>query len=201
MSANLISKLAESLDPVHSTYYTRSPNQPHQEPIDYLLQTTTGSKKWKINLNYEPTSPNDHSTEKRPSLTDIQSRSGGGGGSDLQVQNKILRESYHNVHAIKVPFKSASSLYQTPANMAQSNGAAGGAQQPTELARHSYSLSFMFRFDDNLIKFSRSNCLNHKVRVNSSIFESYIHVISVNLDNEWSSFEIWLNPNGNLIFV
>ena len=28
-----------------------------------------------------------------------------------------------------------------------------------------------------------------------------MHLFSVNLDNELSSFEIWLNPNGNLLFI
>jgi hypothetical protein len=36
---------------------------------------------------------------------------------------------------------------------------------------------------------------------NMSSYESYAHIFSINLDSEYSSFEIWLNPNGNLLFM
>ena len=35
----------------------------------------------------------------------------------------------------------------------------------------------------------------------ASTYESYTHIFSVNLNDEYSSFELWLNPNGNLLFI
>ena len=62
----------------------------------------------------------------------------------------------------------------------------------------------MLRYDDNLINFSKSYGLcSSNTRVGSSklALESYAHLVSLNLDNQESSFEIWLNPNGNLLFI
>lgn len=174
--ANLILKLTKNLQMFQCSQFLRLPNQTHQEPIDYLLQTSLAPKKFsKINLNYEtvsqspPQSSNEH-------------------------LNRMKQESAHKISCMKIPYKSIQSTpsqQQTSASLEQAN-------------RHSYSLCFMLRYDDNLINFSKSYGLcSNNTRVGSSklALESYAHLVSLNLDNQDSSFEIWLNPNGNLLFM
>ena len=61
---------------------------------------------------------------------------------------------------------------------------------------HSYSIVFMLRFDSDFIRFATSYGLN-----NGKTSESYAHVLSQNLNNQASYYEIWLNSNGNLLFM
>lgn len=188
MSANLLLKLSEKLHIVHSTYYISLPHQLHQEPIDYLLQTFSAPKKWKINTNYEP---NENSSDKQNKfLFDSISVDMSPNSKITEPHlNRMIRESAQKIYCLKLPIKFGQNLSQVPQTSAQ-----------PDLIRHSYSIGFMIRFDDNLINFSKSFGLTNNQKNNTS-FETYAHLFSVNLDNESSSFEIWLNPSGNLLFM
>lgn len=172
MYANLLLKLTKNMQMFQTSNYLRLPNQNHQEPIDYLLQTSQAPNKFsKINLNY------DQSQHTQQHL------------------NRMKQESTHKISCIKIPINNTfqSSLHAT--NTYTDN-----------ILRHSYSFVFMLRFDDNLINFSKSYGLCHtntRAVGNSAklAIESYAHLVSLNLDNQESSFEIWLNPNGNLLFM
>ena len=170
MSANLLFKLAENLQMLHCTHFLRLPYQPHQEPIDYLLETSYAPKKWKINLNYEPhsTATVSESSHKSTSgvftkfLSSPQSSLDGSNSPKTSTTephlNRMIRESAQNICCIKIPLKfnqhqnqqQQQQLQQTNANTYNQFNATA------ETIRHSYSLSFMLRFDDNLINFSKS---------------------------------------------
>jgi hypothetical protein len=60
--------------------------------------------------------------------------------------------------------------------------------------RYSYLIVYMLRFDSDFIRFANSYGLN-----NGKNSESYAHVLSQNLKNQTSYYEIWLNSNGNLL--
>lgn len=94
MNANLLFKLAESLQMMHCTYFL--PYQSHQDPIDYLLQTSSAPKKWKINLNYDNSGPGlsgsggfsaNSSTKSEPHL------------------RRLISESAQKIYCLKIPLK------------------------------------------------------------------------------------------------
>lgn len=104
-----------------------------------------------------------------------------------------MHESIQKIYMLKIPIKqvvgSSSSLHQQQ-------------HQQAESTHHSYSFSFNIRFDDNLIKFAKSYGLgSNSQNKAATAFESYTHLFSINLNNELSTMEIWLNPNGNLLFI
>ncbi len=179
LCADLLLKLTRNMSIFQCTHFLRLPNQSHQEPIDYLLQTSLAPKKFsKISLNYETTQQNQGTTNELnpPHL------------------NRMKQESTHKISCIKIPISKPASAQLQPQQTTTSN----------EPIRHSYSIVFMLKFDDNLINFSRSYGLcstNSRVGSSKLALESYAHLVSLNLDNQDSSFEIWLNPNGNLLFM
>lgn len=194
MSANLLLKLSENLQMIHSTNYLHLPYQPHQEPIDYLLQTFAAPKKWKINLNYEPS---ESTPEKQHKFTfeNLSEMSPKGGEPHL---HRLIKESAQKIYCLKIPIKYNISVKAVGSSSSTQNSNQLNSQYQPEFIKHSYSLGFMLRFDDNLINFAKSYGLANSYKNN---FESYAHLFSVNLDSEISSFEIWLSPNGNLLFM
>ena len=99
--------------------------------------------------------------------------------------NRMIRESSQKIYYFRIPFKNSQILNQQN-------------QVIPELNHYSYSIAFTIRFDDNLVNYSKSNGLDGSNRFNN---ESYVHLFSVNLESEYSAFEIWLSPNGNLLFM
>jgi hypothetical protein len=205
MSANLVFKLAESLQMMHSTHLLRMPYQHHLEPIDYLLETSIGSKKWKINLNYEPSEAHKHEGGtfskliKSPVVHDSPTSPHTEARKEPNL-NRMIKESAHKISCFKIPLKLNQNEKPLNQSMTQSQSFTtvpnGG-----EINRHSYSIGFMIRFDNNLINFSKSYGLNSRNISGGNSFESYLHLFSVNLDTEYSSFEIWLSSNGNILFM
>lgn len=72
---------------------------------------------------------------------------------------------------------------------------------------YSYSLVFSIRFDSDLFQFASQNGLSKNVSPTSQhqkASESYAHVLSQSLphlNSLESTYEIWLNSNGNLLFM
>jgi hypothetical protein len=154
-SANLLFKLASNLQTVHSSCFLRMPLQTQQEPIDYLLETISAPKKWKINLNYEatlsPTIKSSNSsdiTKLQQNLNDTKNSPGGGGGGEPHL-NRMIKESAHKISCLKIPLK-----YNQNLNLNSQN--VNNTDNNSNITRHSYSVAFMLRFDDNLINFSKS---------------------------------------------
>ena len=151
-SANLLFKLASNLQTVHSSCFLRMPLQTQQEPIDYLLETISAPKKWKINLNYEPTSnptsptiksSNSSDSSKTQHLNDAISSPGG-----EPHLNRMIKESAHKICCLKIPLKHNQNLVLNSQNSNNTDN--------NTIIKHSYSVAFMLRFDDNLINFSKS---------------------------------------------
>jgi hypothetical protein len=198
MGSNLLLKLSESLKIVHNTHFIRLPHQPHQEPIDYLLQTSTyNNKKWKSNRNN--TNENQQKERKFSRLLEENLTSNTSNSPTHFKTN--LHESVQKINCVKIPIKCNQSMVSNKPNI-----------NTHDIGHHSYSTAFMLRYDDNLIKFSKSyglksHFINHENNGNAqkskknAAFDSYAHLFSINLDNELSTFEIWLNPNGNLLFI
>lgn len=161
LSARLVARLAhESVKchVVHSTCFIRLPYfqsaAQQQEPIDYLLQTSASAaslsaaaqRKWKINLaEYD-----DDNNAKKHHTTDNKAITSAKTGL-------VYRESCHKVYCLRVPIVKATQTVM-PNNMTQQVHAnsANSQVQVHEVVKHSYSLSFMLRFDDNLINFSKA---------------------------------------------
>ena len=119
----------------------------------------------------------------------------------------VYKDSCHKFYCLRVPIKQHQQQTQpgSASNNQQSFSNSANSQAPIHepVIKHSYSLSFMLRFDDNLVKFSRAYNLNSRLSNghNHSNLESFTHLLSVNLDNEQSTFELWLNQNGNVLFL
>lgn len=96
--------------------------------------------------------------------------------AEPKKMNQIIRESYQKIFHFRVPINLDKKI-QKPGH------------QNSEFFHHSYSIGFMIRFDNNLMSYWTSSG------------DSYIHLFSVNLENENSSFEIWLNSNGSILFM
>lgn len=96
--------------------------------------------------------------------------------TQVKKMNQITRESYQKIFHLKVPINFDKKM-QKPVH------------QTNDFFHYSYSIGFMVRFDNNLMNYSPSPS------------DSYIHLFSVNLENENSSFEIWLNSNGSILFM
>lgn len=159
MSSKLLFKLAENIQLLHCTNFLRLPYQPHQEPIDYLLETSFAPKKWKINLNYESPIVTESQKAfnkllKSPQHSfDNSANSPKTSNQSEQHLNRMIRESAQNICCIKIPLKFNQPLNT---NQQQQNNFNQFHLNSTDTLRHSYSLSFMLRFDDNLINFSKS---------------------------------------------
>jgi hypothetical protein len=177
MSATLLFKLAENLQLMHCTHFLRLPYQPHQEPIDYLLETSFAPKKWKINLNYEPNTPIQSPTTvsesqktnsglftkflKSPQHSlDNSINSPKSANNSEHHLNRMIRESAQNICCIKIPLKFNQNLnsnnHQQQYHQNNINSISQYNLNGPDTLRHSYSLNFMLRFDDNLINFSKS---------------------------------------------
>jgi hypothetical protein len=202
MVSNLLLKLSESLQLAHSSHFIRLPHQTYQEPIDYLLESSlTGSSPKKDSLKESPAGEQKERKTSRlfkPMLdliSDSPVTSPSKNAKNDTANKSIIHESAQKVHCIKIPIKLES-------NHTNNNTIVSQTLNSGETVKHSYSIAFMLRFDDNLIKFSKSYGLNtQKLNSRNAAFESYAHLFSINLDNELSTVEIWLNPNGNLLFI
>ena len=175
MSANLLFKLAENLQLLHCTHFLRLPYHPNQEPIDYLLETSFAPKKWKINLNYEP-----NTSMQSPTITENYKTNSGvftkflkspqnsfdsntsspkSANNSEHHLNRMIRESAQNICCIKIPLKFNQNLNANQQQQHQLSSINSSSQynlNGCDTLHHSYSLSFMLRFDDNLINFSKS---------------------------------------------
>lgn len=166
----------------------------------------------------------DRSIKSQDSLDSSSSSS----SSSSTKRTLVYKESCHKFACLRVPIRS-----MTPSMPSVTSGhhhhhhhqTHGGDQTQPIVRRHSYALSFMLRFDDNLVRFSRAYRLDDRVfsgpggsgsgstggtnfsnrssdsTSQSGSLQSYTHVISVNLDNEQSTFELWLNQNGQVLFL
>lgn len=207
MSANMLFKLTDNMQYLQATHFLRLPHQASQEPIDYLLQTTAAPKKWKVNLNYEPTpaggqqmSITDALNEKvnmaRRMNDSLESPTSPNLKSEPHL-SRMLNESPQKISCLKIPLR-LSSLHA--GQQGGSGGVSGGGSAYYDEGSHSYSMCFMLRFDNNLVNFSKSYGLSEMSGRSKSAYESYAHIISISLESN-SSFEIWLNPLGSLLFM
>ena len=165
LSANLVARLAHSTvrcgGPAdqHATCFIRLPYfhssagaQQQDNPIDFLLQTFTAPRKWKINLN------GDETTTTTTTTTDETMSGIDGNTANIQDgRGLVYKESCHKVYCLRVPILKTTAVNQ----QVQANSAASQAPIAAyEIVRHSYSLAFMLRLDDNLIKFSKAYGIN-----------------------------------------
>ena len=140
MSSILLLKLSENLPRMNCTNYLRMPHQVSQEPIDFLLQTNTLPKKWKLNSKYEPSTKSNNIEINSPvKLQSTSLKSPGFESPPLSVLNRIINESSQNLSSLQIPLN---------VNSATASGKINEA--------YSHSIAVMLRFDNNLLNFSKS---------------------------------------------
>ena len=202
MSANMLFKLTDNMQYLQATHFLRLPHQASQEPIDYLLQTTAAPKKWKVNLNYEPGGGGQSITDALNEKVNMARRMNDSLESPTSPNlksephlSRMLNESPQKISCLKIPLR----LSSGHAGQQGGNSGGGGSSYYDE-GSHSYSVCFMLRFDNTLVNFSKSYGLSEMSGRSKSAYESYAHILSISLDSN-SSFEIWLNPLGSLLFM
>jgi hypothetical protein len=205
MCSSLILKLSKNLQFIQSTHFLRMPYQKAQEPIDHLLHSDSLKKKWKINLNnyegfasstsanynYENLSNHNNSFNNSKTFSKLASDING----NTHLSNRMVNESGEKLCCIKIPL-----------NVTQSSSLKNSISSSSQefIKINSYSLAFALRFDNNLINFSKSYGLNRNdfsKKYQNISNDSYAHLVSVNFEILNSSFEIWINSNGNLLFL
>ncbi len=164
----------------HSTFYVEFPHQ-LQEPIDQILNLNSKQKKWKINLNYEPFS---HSSldAKSPKAKDSHKQNDANASSIL---NELKLNRGEELACIRITLDST---IQLPNKLTDTN----------KLIKNSYSIIFMLRLDTNLTNYLKASGLSSQT---NSHGESFIHLMTLNLNSESCCAELWLNSNGNLLFI
>lgn len=146
MSSMLLLKLSENLSRMNCTNYLRMPCQISHEPIDYLLQTYSAPKKWKLNVKYEPCTPsksNDIEVNTPVKLLSTSLKSPGFDSPPIAMLNRTINESGQNLASLHIPLN---------VNSAAMNGRTHEIGQSV----NSHSIAFMLRFDNNLLNFSKS---------------------------------------------
>jgi hypothetical protein len=157
------------------------PYQTNQEPIDFLLHTATPaalSKKWKINLNYEPSITSGGGISSSQSITQniekaiekmsfpsiVKSKTFMDSPSESLLPNsklephlsRMINESGQKLSCFKIPLKFNSSSPSMSTSSQYQQNQSQQQQHASESIRYSYSIVFSIRFDDNLINFSKS---------------------------------------------
>ncbi|RNA25940.1 hypothetical protein BpHYR1_037849 [Brachionus plicatilis] len=114
---------------------------------------------------------------------------------DNQFQDIILENKHLSASSLKIISllnkikKLSANLVMRLVPISNENRIVKSGQQTSDFSHFSYSIGFMIRFDNNSINYS------------SNSNDSYMHLFSINLEDENSSFEIWLSQNGSILFM
>jgi len=168
----------------HSTYYLEFPHQ-FQEPIDHIINLNCKQKnKWKINLNYEPYAQSSFELKSPKAKESFKHNE----TNASNILNELKLNRGEELACIRIALESSA------------NSANKLSSETNKYIRNSYSITFMLRLDNNLTNYLKTTGLSSQATSNNQ-GESFIHLMTLNLNNESCCAELWLNSNGNLLFI